>query len=32
MGFTDEDTILRMLDECGGNVAIVLDRLFSGSF
>jgi ubiquilin len=31
MGFTDEETILRMLEECGGNVAIVLDRLFAGS-
>lgn len=32
MGFTDEETILRMLDECGGNVPVVLDRLFSGGF
>ena len=31
MGFTDEETILRMLEECGGNVAIVMDRLFAGS-
>jgi hypothetical protein len=31
MGFTDEETILRLLEQCGGNVAIVLDRLFSGA-
>lgn len=30
MGFSDEETILRMLEETGGNVAIVLDRLFAG--
>jgi hypothetical protein len=30
MGFNDEESILRMLEECGGSVAIVLDRLFSG--
>jgi hypothetical protein len=30
MGFTDEETILQMLEQAGGNVNVVLDRLFSG--
>ena len=31
MGFTDEETILRLLEQCNGNVAIVMDRLFAGT-
>jgi len=30
MGFTDEATILQLLQQCNGNVNIVMERLFSG--
>ena len=30
MGFTDEETILKMLQECQGNVNLVIERLFAG--
>lgn len=29
MGFTDEETILQMLEQCGGNVNLTIERLFA---
>jgi hypothetical protein len=29
MGFSDDETILSMLAECNGNVALVIERLFA---
>jgi hypothetical protein len=30
MGFTDEETVLKILEDCNGNVNIALERMFSG--
>jgi len=29
MGFSDEETVLQMLQECNGNVNLAIERLFA---